>query len=285
MAYKVALDAGHGSNTAGKRTPDGYREHWINVKCADYCEDGLIRCGLQVFKSAWDDENSKDDPDIALSKRQSDIKNAGCDISVSIHANAYGDGKSYNSANGVETLIHSNNNIVLDSYSLANNIQNYLIQGTTQRNRGVKKQNLAMCNAAAMGVKAAALVEMGFMTNSREAELMQSDAFLKETAEEIVHGICDYLGVAYIAPNEAAIITPPVIEEKPVEENKFPYKIKITANVLNVRKGPSTKNAIVTTVKKNYVYTIVDEENGWGLLTSYSKNRNGWINLKYTVKY
>lgn len=28
----IAIDAGHGSNTAGKRTPDGYREHWINVE-------------------------------------------------------------------------------------------------------------------------------------------------------------------------------------------------------------------------------------------------------------
>ena len=35
---KIAIDAGHGSQTAGKRTPDGYREHWINVKTAYYLE-------------------------------------------------------------------------------------------------------------------------------------------------------------------------------------------------------------------------------------------------------
>lgn len=284
MAYKVALDAGHGSNTAGKRTPDGYREHWINTKCANFCKDALNRCGIAVFKSSWDDEDATDDSDIALSKRQLDIKNADCDISVSIHANAFGDGKSYNSAEGIETFVHSNISNVLDSRNLANNVQKYLIQGTLQKNRGVKSANFAMCNARAMGVGAAILIEMGFMTNIREAELMQNDAFLKETAEEIAHGVCDYLGVRYVAPNEIAVVTPPVIEEKPAEENKFPYKVKITANVLNVRKGPSTKNAVVTTVRKNGVYTIVDEENGWGLLTSYSKNRNGWISLKYTVK-
>jgi len=38
MVCKVAIDAGHGSNTAGKRTPDNHLEHWINVKSAYYCE-------------------------------------------------------------------------------------------------------------------------------------------------------------------------------------------------------------------------------------------------------
>ena len=61
------------------------------------------------------------------------------------------------------------------------------------------------------------------------------------------------------------------------------YKVRIAADELNVRKGPGTSYKITTTVKKNDVYTIVDEEmNGftkWGKL----KSGAGWISLKYTT--
>lgn len=59
------------------------------------------------------------------------------------------------------------------------------------------------------------------------------------------------------------------------------YRAKITASVLNVRKGAGINNhPIATTVRKGEVYTIVGESNGWGKL----KSGAGWINLKYTEK-
>lgn len=57
------------------------------------------------------------------------------------------------------------------------------------------------------------------------------------------------------------------------------YTVKITASVLNVRSGPGTKYGVRTTVKKGEVYTIVDENNGWGKL----KSGAGWISLAYTT--
>lgn len=71
---------------------------------------------------------------------------------------------------------------------------------------------------------------------------------------------------------------------KEIEKEGFKaYTARVTANVLNVRSGPGTGYKVVTTVKKNEVYTIVEEKNGWGLL----KSRAGWISLKYVklVKY
>jgi len=56
------------------------------------------------------------------------------------------------------------------------------------------------------------------------------------------------------------------------------YTVKITANVLNVRSGPGTNYGINMTVKKNEIYTIVEENNGWGKL----KSGAGWISLSYT---
>ena len=190
---KIAIDAGHYSNCPGKRTPDNYQEHIINVKTAYYCEQYLKSKGIETVRIGWDDTNSTDDADVSLSTRQKQIKNAKCDYSVSCHANAYGSG--WNSANGVETLISNVASYQKDSLKFAQCIQNRLIQGTKQTNRGVKKQSLAMCNCKAMGTKASCLIEIGFMTNKVEADLMKTDAFCKEQGEDIAKGICDYLGI------------------------------------------------------------------------------------------
>ena len=57
-------------------------------------------------------------------------------------------------------------------------------------------------------------------------------------------------------------------------------KVKIMTNKLNVRSGPSTNYAIITSINKNEVYTIVEEKEGWGKL----KSGAGWIDLQYTQK-
>lgn len=59
------------------------------------------------------------------------------------------------------------------------------------------------------------------------------------------------------------------------------YLVKVATDSLNVRKGPGVGYKITTVIKRNEVYTIVDEYNGWGKL----KSGAGWINLGYTVKF
>lgn len=229
VVYRLVNDAGHGSNTAGKCTPDGYREHWFNVKCANYFYIGAKRCGFEVVNIAWDDTNATNDTDIALIKRQQIAKANKCDASISWHANAHGDGKSYTTGQGVETLIHSDASKAGDSLALANSVQSYLIQGTTQKNRGVKRSNLAMCNCVALGVKAAVLVETGFMTNEYEKELLKTDAFCFECAEEAVKGFCKYFKIAYVAPATTVKPTVTTTTVKPTTTNvAVPLKVNQT---------------------------------------------------------
>lgn len=59
-----------------------------------------------------------------------------------------------------------------------------------------------------------------------------------------------------------------------------PYITMITADILNVRAGAGSQYKITTQVKKNQLYTIVGEKNGWGKL----KSGAGWISLQYTKK-
>ena len=58
------------------------------------------------------------------------------------------------------------------------------------------------------------------------------------------------------------------------------YLVRVTADVLNVRKGAGVGYKVTTQVKKNEVYTIVQEYNGWGKL----KSGAGWISLAYTKR-
>lgn len=65
-----------------------------------------------------------------------------------------------------------------------------------------------------------------------------------------------------------------------------PYTVRITADVLNVRKGPGTNYGVTVTLRNDSnIYTIVEEASGtgakkWGRL----KSGAGWISLDYTKK-
>lgn len=68
----------------------------------------------------------------------------------------------------------------------------------------------------------------------------------------------------------------------------LPYKAKVKIDSLNVRSGAGLGNPVILTIKKNEVYTIVEEKKikntdgsvaVWGLLKAYQAKRNGWINV------
>lgn len=77
-----------------------------------------------------------------------------------------------------------------------------------------------------------------------------------------------------------SILTTGAISKEVAAASKVSYLVTITADSLNVRKGAGTNYDVVTTVKKGEVYTIVEENNGWGKL----KSGAGWLSLKYTKK-
>lgn len=67
---------------------------------------------------------------------------------------------------------------------------------------------------------------------------------------------------------------------KPPQNTSQGYKVKVTANALNYRAGAGIRYKINGQVKKNEIYTIVEEKDGWGKL----KSGAGWVNLKYVKK-
>ncbi|MDO5293041.1 MAG: N-acetylmuramoyl-L-alanine amidase [bacterium] len=261
MAFKVAIDAGHGSNTAGKRTckftkdvklsngtvikkGQQYREHYANVMVSDFLATELIRCGISVYKSAWNDKDASNDSDIPLSTRQKNIKAAKCDISVSNHFNAYG--TSWNSAQGIGTFYHSSS--YGDSKKLATSVYNQIVKGTSQKKRGIKQQAFAMVNTSNLGVKAAILNEYAFMTNEHEAQdLMANVEYCKECAVEVAKGICDYAGIKYVPEGSTPAPATKVSESTMVKGLQSALnKDYSTGLAVDGDYGPKTKAALAS---------------------------------------
>ncbi len=213
---KINVDAGHGTNTIGKRTPpmpmdidinkDGvidvkkgvqYREHYATVGVANFLVKELKRCGFDTMQTGFNDADASDDTDTSLANRQKAITAGKCDYSISIHFNAFGDGSSFNTGEGVGIYIHDKN--FGQSDKLAPVVLKYLAGGTTQKNRGVTKSSLAMCNCTALNTKAAILCELAFMTNLKEATtMMANEEYWLECAQEICQGVCEYTKVKYV---------------------------------------------------------------------------------------
>lgn len=77
-------------------------------------------------------------------------------------------------------------------------------------------------------------------------------------------------------------------KEKTVANNRE-FLIKVIyegKEGLNIREQPNSTSKIKGQVYKGEVFTIVEVQGNWGLLKSYAKNQNGWINLnpKYIEK-
>jgi N-acetylmuramoyl-L-alanine amidase len=176
---KIMLDAGHGYNTAGKRSPDGMREYEFNRKVAAFAKEFL-----ETYENVTVYFAHSDDLDVPLKNRTDSANRLHVNAYVSIHANAYG--TTWNDAGGMETYIYESK--PKEANELAQKIQKYLVISTGLRNRGVKTADFHVLRETNM---TAVLAECGFMTNQKEAGLMHTEAFQKKCAEAIGKGIAE----------------------------------------------------------------------------------------------
>lgn len=77
-----------------------------------------------------------------------------------------------------------------------------------------------------------------------------------------------------------------VKETTPATSAFSPYKVKVTADVLNIRKGAGTNYGTNGSIKDKGVYTIVAESSGKGSTKGWGKLKSGagWISLDYCKK-
>lgn len=110
--------------------------------------------------------------------------NFGADYLISLHTNAYEDG----SANGIEVYTTGEGT---ESYIFGNSLLEGMVASTGLRKRGMKENaDLYILKNATMP---AALLEMGFISNSGDAAVLAEHPEL--FAEGIYDGLLDYFGL------------------------------------------------------------------------------------------
>lgn len=188
----IAIDDGHGKETAGKRTPafsDGriLKENDFNERTAEFLQEALERNGFGVLMVA------PEDTDTPLKTRVQRANDKNADAYISIHANAFG--TTWNEANGLESWIYEKVMPDSETYRMAKGIHDELIQATGLRNRGMKRSSdLYVLKNTRMH---AVLLECGFMTNKEEAMLLQDEGYCRKCAEAICRGVCAFYGRKY----------------------------------------------------------------------------------------
>ena len=117
----------------------------------------------------------------SLDYRTTKANKEACDYFISLHVNSY----EAASANGIEVYVANQNSV---SYDFGSALLKGLISSTNLYNRGMKLgPELRVFKNATMP---AALLEMGFISNSSDAALLSQSPEL--FAQGIYNGILDY---------------------------------------------------------------------------------------------
>ncbi|CEG23461.1 Sporulation-specific N-acetylmuramoyl-L-alanine amidase [Planococcus massiliensis] len=177
---KIIIDAGHGPETPGKRSPDGrLREFHFNSAVAEAVKKRLVLDGHSVIFS------HQKEADVPLHERTHLANRLKAELFISIHANAFG--SAFNSSCGIECFTYTKPSAA--AKTLAASLQNALVLATGRPDRGVKGADFAVLRDTSMP---AVLIECGFMTNRIELELLKSENYRTSCAGAIVFAINCY---------------------------------------------------------------------------------------------
>lgn len=177
---KIMLDAGHGPNTPGKRSPDGIKEYEFNRDIANKIKQELENYEGVTIYFAHDDKR-----DVSLIERTNKANSLKVDVYISLHVNAL-DGRMGNHG-GIETYVYTTK--PKEAYALAQRIQAELIEATGLRDRGVKTANFHVLRETRM---TALLIETGFMDSRTDLPKLKTASFRKLLGKTIASSIATY---------------------------------------------------------------------------------------------
>ena len=271
----ITIDAGHGYNTSGKRTPDdAFREWNINDAVADKLEVMLEQEGYTVER--LDDVSGQ--TDVSLNSRLNKAIQLGSDLHISIHQNALYDYQ-WSNAEGTESyysILGSEKSQRL-AKDVATRMAEYI--GTVNRgSKGTTNELFITREFTKAGIDAV-LVEGLFMDNYEDSRYMMTDEYAQEYAQAIFDGIVSTYGDKIVATGQVKTTNVNIIKTS-VKPGDF-VRVKEIGETLNIRRYPGPQSEIVGEINPGESFTVVDitEDGRWGLLKAYEENRSGWIKL------
>lgn len=265
MAFKIAIDAGHGYNTPGKRCPDGTREWSLNSRVATYLQNYLKEYNVETIR--LDDTTGKKDIGL-LDGRMSKAKSNNVDVCISIHHNA-GPTTGYGNYTGVEVLVH--NNASTETVKLANTILKYLPGKTGLKSRGLKRSSyFTMVMKQSFPTM---IIEGGFMNGTSDSKKIKTVDYQKGYAKAILLALTECYPKDVIKKSDVSSSnanTKPSTSTKPTSTNT--KTMKATANLWIRSSAKVLDNNKVTVIVKGDSVTIKDTSNKDWYKVEYKKN-------------
>lgn len=221
MSVKIAIDAGHGLYTSGKRCmkkidKSETREWFLNNRIADELEELLKSYECEVLRV--DDTTGR--TDISLSNRVKKANDWGADVYISIHHNA---GVNGGSGGGTEVYYYSSN---AERKTQAVRLYNAVVSLTGlegNRSSKVKKYPFYVVKNTKMP---AFLIENGFMDSTADVPIILTQAHAEKTAKGLSNFLADQLKLVKREP-----------------ESKLIYKVQVGA-FSNKNNAESLKNRL-----------------------------------------
>lgn len=191
----VVIDPGHGGGDSGEEGVNGIGEGDLMLQVAQATEEQLAG-SCEVFLTRRSNETT-----LSAEQRAGDANYRRADVFVSLHAGA----SSSPSANGIEVFIPTGTTTTAAgrtisargdasnqerNQKLAQHLLTSIHATTSATARGIYRAPCRVFNGLTMP---AALVEIGFLTNPLEADLLAGDEYQRTIAEGIAGGIRAFL--------------------------------------------------------------------------------------------
>ena len=173
----IVIDAGHGGKDPGANRDDAIEKE-ITLEVAKITKTLLEESDYKVGMTRESDDY------IELGNRSKIANERDAKVFVSIHCNSSEDDE----GKGIETYYTEQKG--LEDEVLAEMIQESLIKQTDANDRGIKGANYTVIVRSSMP---AVLVEVGFLTDTEENELLQNEEYQRKLAKGISEGIKKYL--------------------------------------------------------------------------------------------
>lgn len=191
---RIVLDAGHGANTPGKRTPkfsDGtfMHEHEFN--------NAVVKKLKPMLEKYFEILVVSDDvADVPMSERVKKERQFKANLFLSVHANALTGNFETSKGKGIESF-YNKGSVKGEAYCKI--IHAGLIKDTGLHDRTAKSAPGPLYPTSLYMLKntyaPAVLVECGFMDNLKEAELLRSDDYRNKVAKSLYNSICKIFNI------------------------------------------------------------------------------------------
>lgn len=182
--FKIALGAGHGINTAGKRCLKSLdrnetREWWLNDRICDLIESELKSYSGYELTRLDDSDDGMDD--VSLETRVNKANTVDADFYLSIHHNAGANGTA---AGGIVAYTHPQSSAA--SVEWRDELYDALIAETGLKGNRANPKATANYYVLRKTKMPAVLLELGFMDSKTDVPVILTEDYAKKCARAIV---------------------------------------------------------------------------------------------------